>query len=609
MLFVVAAQSLGQTRASYTQLQLAQSYERNGNWERAVALYEGIYGRDSSNVMVFESLRRGYLQLKRYDDAIRINVEQLRRRPKDVGLFAQLGTAYARSGDEQKALSTWNSALELDRRSLNSYYVVANAAIENRMLDRAVEFYLRGRAELKDPMTFAGEIANLHSVMMNFGDATREYLKFVLQNQSQLGFVQSRMAGFTYRPDARREATRLVRESMQANSDNIALRRLYAWLLMEERDFDKAYGIYLEIDERTHALGGELYGFAERAFRERSYAIASTAYLAIINRFPKFDRMAAAKLGYARSLEESLAAEDSMDVSLFASKVENTALPSETKSAYNAVIGAYELVLHEHRSTESGSAALLRIGRIKYSYLFDIDGALATWQKILDEHSTSPRFQALASLSMGDAFLAKGHLEEAESRYSFAAQSGTGDSQIKDQSQYRLAEVAYFRGELQNATKILQSLTGNPRGDAANDALRLLVFIQENENQPNVSDYIKAQLYIRQRKITDAVTILQNLAKNSPNSPLAEEAQMLLGDAFVAMRRYADAISSYSTLISGVPESILLDQTQMKIATVYQSRLNDRAKALESYQLILEKYPNSIYVNEARKRIRALRGG
>src|SRR5437867_4338374 len=49
---------------------LAQSYERSGDYESALKLYNEMYAKDSSNVVIFESLRRNYLLLKRYDDVI-----------------------------------------------------------------------------------------------------------------------------------------------------------------------------------------------------------------------------------------------------------------------------------------------------------------------------------------------------------------------------------------------------------------------------------------------------------------------------------------------------------------------------------------------------------
>ena len=46
----------------------------------------------------------------------------------------------------------------------------------------------------------------------------------------------------------------------------------------------------------------------------------------------------------------------------------------------------------------------------------------------------------------------------------------------------------------------------------------------------------------------------------------------------------------------------------MRIGEVYESRLKDKKKAIEAYEAVLANYPASLFVEEARKRIRILRG-
>jgi outer membrane protein assembly factor BamD (BamD/ComL family) len=64
----------------------------------------------------------------------------------------------------------------------------------------------------------------------------------------------------------------------------------------------------------------------------------------------------------------------------------------------------------------------------------------------------------------------------------------------------------------------------------------------------------------------------------------------------------------YEKLKNDFPESIMSDKSQMKIAAVYQLGLKENDKAIATYQKLLEQFPNSIYVSEARRRIRELRG-
>jgi outer membrane protein assembly factor BamD (BamD/ComL family) len=74
------------------------------------------------------------------------------------------------------------------------------------------------------------------------------------------------------------------------------------------------------------------------------------------------------------------------------------------------------------------------------------------------------------------------------------------------------------------------------------------------------------------------------------------------------MKLYDVGIASYEKLVKDFPESLAIDIALVKIGRAYDLGLHNITKAIESYQRLLEKYPNSIYVNQVRQRIRELRG-
>lgn len=622
VIFAVVALSIGTSAAKAQQtdlqlkLQLASSYERGGDWERAVSIYEELYARDSSNIVLFENLRRGYMQLKRHDDAIRLIQAQLQRRPNDVTLFANLGVVYAREGNESKAVDTWNQALALDRRNVNAYHLVANAAIESRLLERALYFYLEGRKAIGEPMAFTMEIANLHIAMMNIADATREYMKLLAQSPSQLNIVQSRMSSFAYRDDARREATKVVEESLRSNANTTAFYQLLAWLLMEGKQFERAFETYVQLDRRTNAGGRELYAFAERAFKEKAYAIAAKTYEMIIRQYPNFDRIALVKFGYARTTEELIVADDSTELRLLPIESARAAqdrwsavaktLPVETQSRLSSVVNSYRAIVSEFPRTEIAAQSLYRIAFIQYQYQFDLDAAAATLQRIQTEYSYYPHRTAEATLLLGDVLLNKGELDNAERQYRSSMQYLT----TKELALYRLAELEFFRQRFNESLSLLKELTKEPKSDVTNDALSLMTFIEQH-SQPShaaLGEFARAQLLIRQRKFPDALLALEKLEKTHTTSSLLDETLMLKGSLLSATDRYTEAIQAYRQLFDKFPESIMLDRAMMNAGYIHEAKLKNSAEAITLYQQVLERFPNSLFANEARRRIRELRG-
>lgn len=599
---------------------LAQSFERNNDWEKAVKFYTELYANDSMNIVLYESLRRCFLQLKRYDDAVHLIQTRLRFRPNDITVMAQLGIVYARAEENEKSVSTWNRAINTDRRNPSTYRVVANAAIESRMLDPAIDFYLRGRAECGDPSLFAADLAYLNSMMMNYAEATKEYLILIRQSPAQLPFVQSRIAGYTNRSDGLNAATIVVENASRASAENIAIHQLLAWLLMEGKQFEKAFDVYVRIDRSTKAGGREIYSFAERALKEKAFSTATSAFKMIIEKYPKFDRLAAAKFGYASTVEESAAPSDTSFLLIGSNPIgfghgsdpfgPSEVPTNETQSRYGEAIAAYTNVLQEYPGTELAARALYRIATIKFERLFNVDDAIATLRQLVRGYGRFPAILAYAAILLGDALLAKGDLGEAAKQYRSILSFGDAVLQTKEIAQNRVAEVEFFQGNFQEATRLLQELTRNPDSDVANDALSLLIFLEENstKSRAELKELARATMFIRQRKLPEALVIVESIQKQYPQSQLADEALMLMADIFITMIRFADGIGAYTRLINQFPESILLDKAQMKIGHVYQWKLNDKLKAIAAYQSLLEKFPNSMYAKEARKRIRELRG-
>jgi tetratricopeptide (TPR) repeat protein len=65
---------------------------------------------------------------------------------------------------------------------------------------------------------------------------------------------------------------------------------------------------------------------------------------------------------------------------------------------------------------------------------------------------------------------------------------------------------------------------------------------------------------------------------------------------------------AFELFLEFYPTELYGDDAQFKLAELYDKRLKDTEKAKEAYESVIVKYPGSIYVVEARKRFRELRG-
>ena len=610
-LFLLPLAAVSQQQASDVKLRLAQSYERGGNFETATKLYEELYGKDSGNYLVFDALRRMYTQLKRYDTAATLIRRRLVLTPSDVGLWAQLGTVYVRLSDDRKAAEAWERAIAVDLANEFTYRTVADQMVENRMFDRAIALYRRGRTALGNAALFTPDIANLHSLMLNYADATREYLAMVRGDPNLLAFIQSRIALYTGRAEGLKAATAVVEQGARADAGNVAFLQLLAWLYMEGKQFEGAYDVYRTIDEKRHAAGRDIYYFADRALREKAYDVAARAFQQLISAYPSFPLMAQAKFGYAQTLEQATREHDTLPLFSTGPGEPPPEQPvSESGPTYKGALAAYNRVVSEYPSTDVAAQSLLRIAVLLEERYFNLDEARVTLERIGRSYGMFLPVFLEAKLRLGDVYLMLNNTASAESTYKFLADFRPVNKENRERAKLRLSQLYYYRGNFQDALAQLRDLTKDPKADVTNDALDQQIFIQENI-QPNDSAlrvYSQADLLKRQHRLSEALGMFAGIPKAFPQSPLVDEALITAGELLAAMKRYPEAVTAFGRIIVEFPSSIMIDRAYLDIGRIYQHGLGDAAKAIESYKSLLEKFPNSLYVNEARRHIRELRG-
>lgn len=594
-----------QTRDGDIRYRLAQSYERSGDFEAAVKIYRELYTKEPLNLVVMEALKRGLLQLKRYDDAIALIQQSLTSNPRDFNQLAQLGSIYIQKSDEKLAWEAWERAIAVEPKREITYRVVGNYIVQGRLFEKAIELYRRARIACADPTLFSNDIAYLYSIILKYPEATAEYISQIRQNPGQLGYVQSRISSYTGRPEGLEAAIRIVNDVTKSEPGNVSFQKLLAWLLMEGKQFDRAYVVYTSIDDMINAGGRELFQFAEHALKEKAFDVASRAYSDIIGHHPNFEYSPQAKFGYARTLEELGALSDTLR------RIPTYEKPiTEPSTSYAGVITAYNAVIMQYPRSEIAARSLLRIAIIRQERFFDLDAARSTLESIERSFSMYPQVFLEAKLRLGDVHLMLGDLQKAEEHYSSLAGQIPLVGEERERAALHLAELDYLRGKFNESVEKLKPLLQNTHADIANDAIALQIFVQENlkEHEAALKEFAKADLLRRQRKLPQALAAFESVSASFPEAPLVAEALLHIGDIHARMLQPARAIASYERLVNEFPESLSLDRALVNIGRTYENGLNDHAKAIAAYQSLLEKYPNSIYAGEARRRVRELRG-
>ena len=120
--------------------------------------------------------------------------------------------------------------------------------------------------------------------------------------------------------------------------------------------------------------------------------------------------------------------------------------------------------------------------------------------------------------------------------------------------------------------------------------------------------YAKADLLAFQNKNQEAITLLTEVNSKYKGMPIEDEALYKQAKLFVLEQEYENAITNFENIIEMDAEGILVDDAYYYLAELYNNQLKDSEKAYEYYQKIIFDHTSSIYLVDARKKYRKLRG-
>lgn len=581
-----------------TKLSLAQSYERSGDLVNAAKIYEELHQLEPGNNLYFESLNRTYVSLKNYAASINLIETELSHRPKDISLYGLLGSTYYLLGNEEKAFQVWDEPFTFLESNPIHYRVIANYALERRAFEKAIDIYSNGKEIAVDKTIFSYDLALLYSITMQFEKAAEEYCSILMSDPGQLENVESKLIASTNKPNALKPVINVVER--YADEDNLSIMYLLARLYIENKDFEKAFELYSEIDKKQSKQGMELYGYADFLYREDEFELSGLVFKKIIDLYPNTQLIPSAKLGYAKSSEAIL-----MNVYLTELPVWKPYFeirPFESGDVED-VIDAFDEVAELYNHTEAAYEALLRIGILKFYLQNKQEEAKKYFNKIINEAPLS-RSSVDAYTELGEIALINGNLAEAERNFmQIIVLAKVGKNEINS-AKYRLARIKLYLGELDQARGLLADVMKDLKDNNANDALELSLILNTSKNDSsNLMLFAEGEHLTDQKKFGEAAKKYSLLADNPQAFILHSLAAIRMAEMELAQDNYQQSIQLFTNVVEEGEKNIYADKALYLLGKIYQYGIDDKTKAVEMYEMLLTDFPASIYLDEARSEI------
>lgn len=577
-----------------TDREFADHYYAQGEFEKATLYYEKLYDQAKSEVY-YQKLFTCYLNIERLEDAEKLSKKHLRKSANPYLIYLDLAKIQLQLKEENKAKKYFENALEEVPMRRGNLQNLARELLKISQYTLAERVYRMGQEDPKIRYDFNLELASLYGEQGNTEEMINQYLSLVENNRAYQQSVKnafSRYLNFT----EREEESELLRKSLlritQKNPENTTLSELMIWYFYQVKNFRGAWIQIKALDKRLQETGNRVIEFAQTCLSNEEFELAMDAFNYLLE-------------GNRTELREYFLGERAKAAFLYleSSPTATQEFIDDTKSILKEAIDEVPLVKNPH--THLVWADFL----LKYDHT--PDSAAAVLQKIIATPQIYEKIQAHAKLALADIFIITGDIWEASLLYSQVDKAFKEDA-LGTEAKYRNARIAYFTGDFEWAQAQLDILKASTYEYISNDAMDLSLVITDNFNLDTILEpmqlYAQAELFTFQKKYEDAITTLDSITTLYPGHSLSDEIWMEKYQIAYRLQQWDKAKEALEALENNFSYDIYGDDAIYLLGVMYEDIFNDPEKAMEYYKKLLLDYPASLFVIDARKRFRNLKG-
>ena len=385
---------------------------------------------------------------------------------------------------------------------------------------------------------------------------------------------------------------RIIYAQVQKNPSSDFYNDLLLWFSLKRQDYERAFVQAKAIDKRKKTGGQKLFETGTAALKSKNYEFSLRIFEYIVQEYPQSDIYSDALNGLIKSREEQI----------------REKYPPSTADI-RSIMRDYDRLIASYPNTGAAGEALLSKANL-YAFALDMpDSALEALERIISS-SSDKDLVSRAKLHAGDIKLLKGEPWESALLYAQVEKANKGEN-IGREAKLREAKLSYYKGEFALAREQLDILESATSKEISNDAMELSLFIQDHTYQDSAGAALKlfaeAELLEFRNKYQDAVQKLEKLISDHPGHSLVSEALFRQAVVLVKTGRYDEALPKLKKIGEQYGDTMKIDDALMFQAKIYEMYKKDTSGAKAGYEELIGKYPGSILVSEAIRRLESLK--
>ena len=579
--------------AQQSEQQLAYQYYVNGEYTKAITIYEEL-NEVRFSIAYYIPYFASLLNTEDYKSAEKLAKKVAKIYPRSLNYQLEIGIAQEKSGNKKRANRTFSKVYEaLDGQQSQSINL-ANTFRRYEMYQDALNVYLLAEKRNKKSH-FGTQKAQLYAQLGKVELMIAEYLNDLKRNPRQKQMVMAQVQKFLNNDGIKSVKNyQLVKKQLlpfvRAEQDRSDFSEMLIWLFMQNAQYEMALRQAKALDKRTNADGEGVYDLGESFLDKKQFDLAVEAYDFVLEKGKNNFLFVNANINKLYAMTKSF---------------------NEQQKQVTVLDQVYKQVIAELGKNRNTVLLLSNYAHFKAFYLHDLLSA----EQILTEAMAIPQIGktdlAECKLEYADVMLLVGNIWESLLYYS-QVEKDFKENPIGHEAKLRRAKIAYYQGDFDWAQAQLGTLKASTSKLIANDAMDLSLLIIDNLNLDTsviaMRTFATADLLFYQQKYEEAIAKYDSVLTAFPGHTLSDEIYMQKAKIYKQLNNTEMVIKMYEKITTDWNYDILADDALYQLAKIYDNILKDKVKAMEMYEKILLDHNSSIFVAEARKRFRSLRG-
>ncbi len=574
---------------------LAFQYYQSGEFEKALSIYQKLFNQGRNQPQYYDAYFNTLIKLKKYDEAEKLAKKMAGLNKGHYSYQVDLGRIFRERGQQEKATDLYNNLIknlpkdEMTIRDLSITFYRSDA------YDFSIKTLLSGRKILNDETAFSFDLLALYRYQKNKEMLVQEYLT-LLGKDANIQLVNQAKSTFSTVFESLDDydilRTALLRK-LQKDPQNVAYSELLAWQYIQQNEFDMALKQMIALDKRLKEDGDRVYDLISILLKHKAYEPAISGLEYLLTKGPSNPHYIPARMQTLYTKNQQLTAGKFSKTELM--QLENDYLD----------------LLQEFGRTKNTLFAIRQLASLQASYLNNPKAAESLLEEALKIPGLSPSIMGQTKLELGDIYILTGEVWEAALLYG-QVEKQFANEPIGQEAKFKNAKLSYYQGDFIWAKAQLDVLKSSTSQLIANDALNLSLLIAENtESEVDTNAlrvYARADFLIFISQYNKALKTLDSINILYPQNSLEDDILMSKARIFQKQDLIDQSIEQLNLIVTNHGTDLWADDALFMLAEIYDTSLNNKAKASEYYQKIIIDFPGSLYVTEARKRFRLLRG-